>query len=60
MTKKTTRADPGFPVGRGHQPSRGVPTYDFAKFYKKLLEIEKILGHGGRRGCPPKSATELP
>ena len=45
---------------RGRQPSRGAPTYDFAKFCEKLHEIEKILGHGGggaHRGHPPKSTT---
>ena len=41
-------ADPGFPVGGGanppggRQPSRGAPTYDFAKYSEKLHEIEKI------------------
>ena len=36
--------DPGFPVGGGANPrGRGVPTYDFAKFFKKLHEIENIL-----------------
>ena len=44
-----TRADPGFPVG-GAPTLGGTPTYDFAKFFKKLHEIEKILG---RRGAPP-------
>ena len=47
--------DPGFPRRRRRQPSRGAPTYDFAKFCEKLHEIEKILGHKG--GAPPKSAT---
>ena len=27
-------------------PPGGAPTYDFAKFSKKLHEIEKILGQG--------------
>ena len=41
-------ADPGFPVGGGAEPTGdGAPTYDFAKFKKKLYEIEKSLGHGG-------------
>ena len=40
-------ADPGFLVGGGANPPGGVPTYDFAKFRKKLHEIEKILGRGG-------------
>ena len=42
--------DPGFPVGGGANPPVGVPTYDFAKFCKKLHEIEKIFGH---REVPP-------
>ena len=41
-----------FLVGGGaNPPGGGAPTYDFAKFYEKLHEIEKILG--------PKSATAL-
>ena len=39
-------ADPGFPVG-GAPTLQGAPTYDFAKFWEKLHEIEKILGRGG-------------
>ena len=35
-----TVADPGFPQGGGAN-SRGVPTYDFAKFFQKLHEIER-------------------
>ena len=55
-------ADPGFPVGGGANPPGGAPTYDFAKFRKKLHEIEKILSrkggaHAGR--APLKSATAL-
>ena len=46
--EQLTGADPGFPVERGVNPP-GAPTYDFAKFSKKLHEIEKILG---RRGSP--------
>ena len=34
-----------------------VPRYDFAKFWEKLHEIEKILGRRGGGG--PKSATDL-
>ena len=34
-------ADPGFPRGGGAN-SPGVPTYDFAKFFQKLHEIERI------------------
>ena len=41
-------ADPGFPVGLGANPRGGAPTYEFAKFCKKLHEIEKILGRRGR------------
>ena len=32
---------------RGHQLSRGAPTYDFAKFSQKLHEIESIWTRGG-------------
>ena len=39
-------ADPGFPVGGSANPP-GAPTYDFAKFSKKMHEIETILGRGG-------------
>ena len=39
-------ADPGFPVGGGSN-SGGVPTYHFAKFFKKLQKIEKFLGRNG-------------
>ena len=37
------------PRRRGRQPAKGggAPTYDFAKFYKKLHEIEEILGRAG-------------
>ena len=44
------------PRRRGRQPSGGggAPTYDFAKFWEKLHEIEEILGHGGHLpGAPP-------
>ena len=37
----TTGADPGFPIGGGTNPPGGTPTYDFAKFCKKLHELEK-------------------
>ena len=46
-----TLADPEFPRGGGLDPGGGVlvgigvPTYDFAKFYQKLHEIERILAH---------------
>ena len=32
---------------RGCQLSRGVPTYEFAKFSQKLHEIERIWTRGG-------------
>ena len=41
---------------RGRQPSwGGAPTYDFANFYEKLHENEKILGRreGRALGAPP-------
>ena len=41
-------ADPEF-------PTRGAPTYDFAKISEKLHEIEKIFGPGG--GCVPLGST---
>ena len=49
-------ADPGFSQGGGHQ-SFGAPTYDFAKFLRKLNEIERICtrGHPLR---PLRSANE--
>ena len=37
--------DPGFPRGGG-----GAPTYDFAKFSRKLHEIERIWAPGGGGG----------
>ena len=37
-------ADPGFPVGVGADPPGRAPTYDFAKFSKKMHGSEKILG----------------
>ena len=42
------------PRRRGRQPTGGgvVPTYDFAKFSKKLHEIMTILGRRGRRAPP--------
>ena len=46
-----TRGGSRIPRRRGRQPCRGVPTYDFAKFSKKLHEIEKILVHRG--ATPP-------
>ena len=44
---------PGFPVGGDANSPEGGPTYDFAKFSKKLHEIEKFLGRGGGAGAPP-------
>ena len=44
-----TAADPGFPQG-GRQLPRGAPTYDFAKFSRKLHEFERIWVPGG--GAP--------
>ena len=46
LTDITTHAaaDPGFP--------RGAPTYDFAKFSRKLHDIERIWGAGGGGGAP--------
>ena len=49
-----TVADPGFPRGGGanSRGRGGEPTYDFAKFSKKLHEIERIwtpVGGGGGR-----------
>ena len=43
------------PCRRGCQPFRATPRYDFAKFSKKLHEIEKILGCREWRalGAPP-------
>ena len=45
-------ADTGFPVGGGGRG--GAPTYEFAKFSKKLHENEKIAGRvgGGDGGRP--------
>ena len=35
-------AEPGFPPKWGSQPSREAPTYNFAKIFQKLYEIERI------------------
>ena len=58
----TAWADPGFPVGGGADPRGGCQHIIFAKFCKKLHEIEKILGRRGARAghAPPKSATGQP
>ena len=49
-------ADPGFPWGGGANSTGGVPTYDFAKFFPKLHEIERIWTLG--EAPPLRSATE--
>ena len=53
----------GFPGGGANSPGGGgAPTYDFAKFSRKLHEIERIwLPRGGGRAhlAPPKSATAI-
>ena len=47
-------ADPGFPRGGSANPKGGggAPTYDLAKFSRKLHENEEILGRGGARPSP--------
>ena len=51
-------AEPGFSVGRGTEhPEMEPPTYDFAKFPKKLRQIENIIG---RRGCRDIPSLYLP
>ena len=47
-------ADPGFPIGGGTNPREGGATYNFAKLFEKLHEIEKIFGPwgGALGGCP--------
>ena len=62
VPQHATAADPGFPQGGGRQllgGGGGSPTYDFAKFSRKLHEIERIRApRGARAPCaPPKSAT---
>ena len=44
---------PGFPRGGGaHSPGEGAPTYDLAKIFQKLHEIERIwIGGLGRVPC---------
>ena len=48
-------ADPGFPRGGGANYPGGAPTYDFAKIFQKLHEIERIwtLKGGARPSRPP-------
>ena len=51
-------ADPGFPRGGGANPREG-PTYDFAKFFQKLHESERIwIPRGG--ACPKFYYVDLP
>ena len=50
--------DPGFPTGGGAKPSRGMPTYNFAKFSKNCMKLRKF-GGGGTLGVPPRSANDL-
>ena len=55
-------AYPGFPIGGSPtvREGGGVLTYEIAKFYEKLHEIEKILGRRGGSAlpAPPKSAND--
>ena len=52
------------PIARGESriPPSGTPTYNFAKFPKKLHEIDNILGLdwevAGAGGTPFRSATD--
>ena len=41
-------ADPGFPRGGGAKCPGRAPTYNFAKFFQKLHEIERIWTGGAR------------
>ena len=43
VDEQVSGADPGFPQGRRQLPS-WAPTYDFAKFSRKLHEIKRIWG----------------
>ena len=55
-------ADPGFHrVGVANPAGGGALTYDYAKFYQKMHEIERIWGGGaGASLAPPLgSATEM-
>ena len=57
-----TVADPGFPRGGGANSPGGAPTYDFAKFFQKLHEIERIWaprGGGASLAPPLRSATVI-
>ena len=50
-TQFKSRGGSRIPRRRGRQPSGGAPTYEIAKFSKKLHEIEKISGRVGGRGA---------
>ena len=50
----------GFPRGGGANSRGGAPTYDFAKFSRKLHEIERIWTPGGHvvvKSVPPLFAV---
>ena len=51
--EKKPGADPGFPLGGGAN-SPGETPYDFAKFSKKLNEIEEIFGRRAGAGARPQ------
>ena len=58
--KQPPAADPGFPRGGGANPPSGAPTYDFAKFFRKLHEIERIWTPKGCTSLSPlRSANDL-
>ena len=44
---RLAQADPGFPRGGGANSPGGTATYDFAKIFQKLHEIERIWAPGG-------------
>ena len=47
-------ADPGFPrEGDANSRGGGPPTYEFAKIFQKLHEIERIWTPGRREGRAP-------
>ena len=58
--QRKTVADPGFPVGGGHQPVGGALTSDTYTFRQKCMRKQKklILFGGACRRCPPGSANE--
>ena len=51
--------DPGFPIKGGANLPQGAPTYRFAKFSKKLHDIEKILGRRSRSTPPLPDPTNI-